>query len=87
MNTALNNCDPRLYADDTCIFYRHQNVKFIERNLNYGFNSLCEWFIDSKLSINFAEDKTILFKRGNKSDLSLKITRNENVINQYSVVE
>ena len=37
MKTTLKNCDPRPYADDTCIFYRHQNVKFIERNLNYGF--------------------------------------------------
>ena len=49
--------------------------------------SLCEWFIDNKLSINFAEDNTVLFKRGNKFDLSLKITRNENVIKQRSVVE
>ena len=35
------------------------------------------------------EDKTksILFKTGNKSDLSLIITRNENVIKQHSAVE
>ena len=32
MKTALKNCDLRLYKDDTCIPYRHQNVKFIERN-------------------------------------------------------
>ena len=46
-------------------------------------------FIDNKLSINFWEDKSknILFKRGNKSNLPLNITRNENVIKQHSVVE
>ena len=89
MKTALKNCDLRLYANDTCILYSHQNVKFIERNLNHDFNNLCEWFIDNKLSIHFGEDKTksILFKRRNKSDLSLNITRNENVIKQHSVVE
>ena len=35
MKAALKNCDLRLCADDTCIIYCHQNVKFIERNLTY----------------------------------------------------
>ena len=89
MKTTLKNCDLWLHADDTCILYSHENVKFIERNLNYDFKNLCEWFIDNKLSIHFGEDKTksILFKRGNKSNLSLNITRNEKVIKQHSVVE
>ena len=57
--------------------------------LNYDFNNLCEWFIDNKLSIYFGEDKTksILFERGDKSNLSLNITRNENAIEQHSVVK
>ena len=59
MKTALKNCDLRLHADYMCIFYSSQNVKFIERNFNYDFNNLCEWFIDNKLSIHFGEDKTI----------------------------
>ena len=49
MKTALKNCDLRLYADDTCILYSHQNFKLIERNLNYDFNNLCERLIDNKL--------------------------------------
>ena len=89
MKTALKNCDLQLYADDACILNSNQNVKFIERNWNYDFNNLCEWFIDKTLSIHFGEDKTksTLFKRGNKSNLSLNITGNENVIKQHSVVE
>ena len=61
----------------------------MEINLNYDFNNLCGWFIDNKLSIHFREDKTksILSKRGNKSNLSLNITRNKSVIKQHSVVE
>ena len=76
MKTELKNCGLRLYAGDTCILYSHQYIKFIERNLNYDFNKLYEWFIDNKLSLHFGEDKTksILFKRGNKSNLSLSIT-------------
>ena len=74
------------------MLYSHPNVKFIERKfklLCQYFNNLCEWFIDNKLSIHFVEDKSknILFKRGDKSDLSLNITRNENVIKQHSVVK
>ena len=35
----------------------------IEKRLNEDFESLCDWFIDNKLSIHFGEDKTkpILF--------------------------
>ena len=89
MKTALNNCDLRLYADDTCILFSHRNVEIIEKNLNSDFNNLCEWFVDNKLSIHFGEDKTksILFNRGNNSNLGLNITRNENLIKQHSVVE
>ena len=50
---GLKNCDFRLYANDTYILYSHQNVRLIERNLNYDFNNLCEWFIDNNLSILF----------------------------------
>ena len=37
--------------------------KSIEDQLNEDFNSLCEWFIDNKVSIHFGEEKTksILF--------------------------
>ena len=37
----------------------------IETILNKEFSSLCEWFIDNKLSIHFGKDKTkpILFTR------------------------
>ena len=71
------------------ILCSRKNVKFIEGNLNYDFNNLCEWFLDNKLSIHFGEDKTknILFKRGNISNLSLNITGSENVIKQHSVVQ
>ena len=35
----------------------------IKKRLNEGFENLCDWFADNKLSIHFGEDKTksILF--------------------------
>ena len=48
---ALNETESCLYADDTCIFYQDKDVGKIERVLNKEFSSLCELFIDNKLSI------------------------------------
>ena len=54
-----------LYVADTCIFYQYEDAKKIETVLNKEFSSLCQWFIDNKLSIHFGEDKTkaILFSK------------------------
>ena len=62
---ALSDAGSYLYADDTCIFYQHEDVKKIENVLNKEFSSICQWFIDNKLSIHFGEDKTksILFSK------------------------
>ena len=56
-------CDLFLYADDTCLTFQHENVKQTEDQLNMNSYSLCNWFIDNKLSIHLGEDKTksILF--------------------------
>ena len=57
------NSELLLYADDTCLFFVGKDSKIIGDQLNKDFNSLCEWFIDNKLSIHFGEEKTksILF--------------------------
>ena len=69
MKSAVNNSDVRLYAGDNCILFSNENVSSIEKHLNADFDSLCEWFIDNKLSIHLGEDKTkcILFKRETNS--------------------
>ena len=78
--TALN-----LYADDTCIYYQHKDIQNIEFILNKEFSSLCEWFIDNKLSIHFGEDKTksILFTRI-KTPAKLNISFQDHLIKQYN---
>ena len=61
-------CDLLLYADDSVLIFTHKNINTINEQLNKDFNSLCEWFVDNKLSIHFGEDKTksILFTSKNK---------------------
>ena len=62
---SLSDAGSYSYADDTCIFYQHEVVKKIENVLNKEFSSLCQWFMDNKLSIHFGEDETksILFSK------------------------
>ena len=61
------NSELLLYADDdTCLIYKGKDTKTIEEQLNRDFNSLCEWFIDNKLSIHFGEEKQNLFYLGQK---------------------
>ena len=50
-------CDLLLYADDSNLVFTCKNIKCIEENLNRNFNSLCDWLVDNKLTIHFAEDK------------------------------
>ena len=72
------SCDLLLYADDSCLVYSDKEFDNIETKLNDNFNSLCDWFVDNKLSIHFGEDKTksILFGTNKKlkglRDLDIK---------------
>ena len=56
--------------------------------LNKKLSSLCEWFIENKLSIHFGKDKTkaILFTR-NKTEAKLNICFQNHSIKQYNCVE
>ena len=85
---SLSETASNLYADDTCIYYQHRDIQKIENVLNKEFSSLCEWFIDNKLSIHFGEDKTkaILFTR-NKTEAKLNICFQDHSIKQYNSVE
>ena len=85
---TLADAGAYLYADDTCIFYQHEDVEKTENVLNKEFSSLCQWFIDSKLSIHFGEDKTksILFSntRGLKE---INISFAGHSIKQHETIE
>ena len=57
-------CKLWLYAEDSCLVYRHNDVCKIEQDLNKNFSDICNWFVDNIPSIHFGEDKTkyILFQ-------------------------
>ena len=58
-----------LFADDTCIVFQHNSVIEVEKHLITDFSSLCDWFIDNKLSIHFRQNKTKSILFGTKHKL------------------
>ena len=42
MKSAVNNCDLKLYADDTGLSFSNEKVSLIEKYLNVYFHSFCE---------------------------------------------
>ena len=82
--------DLLLYADDTCLMCTGKDIKMIEEQLNTDLSSLCDWFIDNKLSVHFGEEKTksILFgnKRQLKNQRDLVLGYGNIEIKQYSKV-
>ena len=63
------NSELLLYADDTCLIYTGKDIQKIEEQLNSDFTSLCEWFIDNKLSVHVGEEKTKSILFGTKRQL------------------
>ena len=58
-----------LYADDFGITFQHKDVHTIDHQLNKDFASLCQWFVDNKLSIHLGEEKTKCILLGSKLKL------------------
>lgn len=54
MPNYYNEGDSYIFTDDTCIFYQGRDV---EDDLNKELSTLCKWFFDDKLPIDFGKDK------------------------------
>ena len=63
------DCELFLYTDDSCLLYQHRDAKAIDTKLNKNLSSVCDWFVDNKLSIHFREGKTKFKLFGTKKRL------------------
>ena len=50
-------CNLFLYADDTYLVCQHKDINETEKQIGKDFESICDWFVDNKLSIHFGDDK------------------------------
>ena len=56
-----------LFADDTNIFYSHNNIKEF-RTMNAELSHLNDWFCACKLSLNTDKTKYVLFHKAKSKD-------------------
>ena len=54
-------CDLLLYADDSVLLFTHKYVDVINDQLNRDFNSVCERFVDSRLSIHLGRGQNKVY--------------------------
>ena len=62
------DCELFLYADDSCLVCQHRDVKAIEAKLSNNFLSVCNWFLDNKLSTHYGKTKLNAYCLAQKSD-------------------
>ena len=66
----LDKCKILMYADDTEIYYHHNDIKTIEKTLLNDFNQISNWMEDNELILNLKKGKTEVTIFGTKSRLS-----------------
>ena len=80
-----------LYANDNGTVFQHKSEIETQNQLISDFLSVCDWFVDNKLSIYFRQDKTKSISFGTKHNFqnakSLNIVYNGIEIKQYAKVK
>ena len=72
--SASNILDPIMFADDTNLFYSHQNISSLFMTVNNELDKIGEWFKANKLSLNVKKTKyTFFHKHSIKDDIPLKL--------------
>ena len=75
LNKAFDVLDPIMFADDTNLFYSHQNIKTLSGTVNCELQKICEWFRANKLSLNETKTNCTLFHKSSTRDkLPLKMS-------------
>ena len=82
---------PIMFADDTNLFYSHNNIKILFKNANDELEKISQWFKANKLSLNEGKTKFTLFhKPHDKDNLPLQLPNlkiNNNEIKRYSSIK
>ena len=82
---------PIMFADDTNLFYSHNNIKILFKNANDELEKISKWFKANKLSLNEGKTKFTLFhKPRDKDNLPLQLPNlkiNNNQIKRSSSIK
>ena len=88
VSTILN---PIMFADDTNLFYSHQDIKYLFKKVNTELQSINSWFISNKLSLNVGKTKfSFVHKPSKKDDIPIilpKLSINGNEIQRKESIK
>lgn len=59
-----------LFADDTCLFLKHNNKKELFKTTNNELIKVCDWLIANVLSLNVLKSNYLFFSRDDNGDIS-----------------
>ena len=71
INTMLNRCKTKLYADDTVVYATHINEQICHDWLCMDLKILMDWFNKNRLTINLDKTKLMLFATKNMQKKAL----------------
>ena len=61
------------FADDTTLYITHQNISYIRFCLEHDLNTLQDWFLANKLTLNVGKSVCILFGKHQDEQLCIKL--------------
>ena len=61
LHKVLENCCCILFADDTTIYFTHENHSYLQWNIIDDLNRLADWFRANKLTLNLKKTVCMLF--------------------------
>ena len=68
-----------LFADDTTIYFSHDNVNFLKFAIKHDLGILVDWFRANGLTLNLGKSECIFFKANLKSKLTMSSNEAEGV--------
>ena len=52
-----------MFADDTNLFFTHQDVRYLFRNVNEELENINQWFISNNISLDIKKAKYLFFHK------------------------
>ena len=82
------SCNPRLFADDTCLILQDKHLSALNTKINNELNAINEWIVANKLTLNLSKANIIIASSTcDKKDQNLSHYLNANISSGIAVVD
>ena len=63
-----------MFADDTNLFFTHENIRYLFQTVNKKLENINQWFISKKLSLNIKKTKNSFFHKAFQKEDNLLLS-------------